>query len=53
MYLTNIHLTLQDLIALNPVNLILVPLLSITALVVNIPVVGPLFAKGCALVFGH
>ena len=49
----DIQLTLQDLVALTPVNLILIPLLGLTALVINIPVVGSLFAKGCALVFGH
>jgi len=49
----DIQLTLQGLVALNPVNLILIPVLSIVALVTSIPVVGPLFIKGCALAFGH
>ena len=53
MYLANVLLTLQDLINLNSANLILIPLLSITALMVNLPIVGPLFAKGCAFVFAH
>jgi len=49
----DIQLTLQGLVALNLVNLVLIPALSITALAVNIPIVGPIFAKGCALAFGH
>lgn len=49
----DIQLTLQDLIALNPANLILIPVLSVTALVVNIPILGPLIMNVCRVVTGH
>lgn len=47
------QLTFWDLVIVNPWNWVLIPWLGLTALILNMPLVGPIIGQAFAFLTGH